>query len=144
MENLSNKRSANPQSTNTNATTAETSNDTQPELFRELATLAGRFLLLSSIIVNTRKEPSFLIGASIISLYAGTLLIKSALIESEVQQVAPGETTFANKLKKIGTTGNLAFSTILFFALLIEIYLGNPPTVAGQTPVSGPAGALLV
>lgn len=139
MENLNRNQTAAPQSNNA----AETSDNTQPEYFRELAKLAGRFLLLGSIIVNTRSEPSFLIGASIISLYGGTLLIKSALIESEVQQVAPGETTFANKLKKIGTTGNLIFSLLLFFALLIEIYLGNPPTVAGQTPVAGPSGALL-
>jgi hypothetical protein len=125
-------------------TGTDPTSDTPPEFFRQLATYAGRLLLFSSIIVNTRKEPSFLIGASIISLYAGTLLVKSALIESEVQQVAPGETTLANKLKLIGTTGNLVFSTVLFFVLLIETYLGTPPTIAGQTPATGTVGALFI
>ncbi|WP_163195680.1 hypothetical protein [Clostridium thermarum] len=127
-----------------NSQSNETNTEQQPEYFRQLATFASRLLLISSIITNIEREAKFLIVASIISLYAGFLLVKSANIEAQVQQIAPGQTTLANRLKIVGTTGSLIFSFILYIVLLIETAIGTPPTVSGQTPVSGTSGALLV
>lgn len=123
-----------------------TSKNAENELtdFQLLARIAGRFLLVSSLIVNTRREPDFLIGASTIGLFAGILLVKSAILESQEQQISPGETTFANKLKLIGTSGNLICSFLLFIALITEIKLGQPPTVAGQSSISGGVGSLFI
>lgn len=130
--------------TRDNTVNNNVNNNMETPEYERLATLASRLLLFSSIISNTTDEPSYLIGASIIGLYAGILLVKSAILEAEAQQVAPGETTFANKLKLIGTSGNLACSFILYIALLIETYLGTPPTGAAQTPAAGTVGALFV
>ena len=118
----------------------ERSIENQNGKYNELADLASLILLFSSIIVNTTKKDALLIFASVISLYAGTLLIKSAYLEAEAQQIAPGVTTTANKLKIIGTTGSLIFSLILFTALLIEVSIKQQGTVAGQTPISGTVG----
>ena len=118
----------------------ERSIENQNGKYNELADLASLILLFSSIIVNTTKKDALLIFASVISLYAGTLLIKSAYLEAEAQQIAPGVTTTANKLKIIGTTGSLIFSLLLFTALLIEVSIKQQGTVAGQTPISGTVG----
>jgi diacylglycerol kinase len=146
MQNLTGRIACNTKGPNNSKASGstETTSEQQPEYFRQLATFASRLLLISSIITNIEKEAKFLIIASIISLYAGLLLVKSAAIEAQVQQIAPGQTTIANRLKLVGTTGNLIFSFILYIVLLIETSIGTPPTVAGQTPVSGTSGALLV
>lgn len=118
----------------------EQSTENQTAKYKEIADLASLILLFSSIIVNTTKKDALLIFASVISLYAGILLIKSAYLEAEAQQIAPGVTTTANKLKIIGTTGSLIFSLILFAALLIEVSIKQQSTVAGQSPISGTVG----
>lgn len=130
------------QNNSQNSDNSQATTDQQPEYFRQLATFASRLLLISSIITNIEKEAKFIIVASIISLYAGYLLVESANIEAQVQQIAPGQTTLANRLKMIGTTGSLIFSFILYIVLLMEISIGTPPTVSGQTSVAGTAGAL--
>ena len=119
---------------------SQVTNSDQPTDYKEIAKFAGKLLLLSSIIVNTKEQDNLFITASIISLVGGSLLVRSAFLEAEEQQIAPGETTFANKLKIIGTTGNIIFSFILFIALIIEVSIKQQPTFVAQTPVSGSVG----
>lgn len=132
--------------TNRNRSANQPQGNNQEQLteHQKLAKFAARLLLISSITINTTKEDRFLVAASTLSLIAGFLLIRSAEVESREEQVAPGQTTFANNLKMIGTKGALLFSFILFTALITEVILKQPPTIAGQTPVAGTAGALFV
>ena len=112
--------------------------------YSQIARIAARLLLISTFIINTTKDNNLLILASLISLSAGGLLIRSALLEASEQQLAPGLTTLANKLKVIGTTGSIFFSLLLFIALIREISIKQQPTIVGQTAVAGTAGALFV
>ncbi|MDF2678334.1 MAG: hypothetical protein K0Q97_2684 [Bacillota bacterium] len=120
----------------------EQNNENQTAKYREIADFASIILLFSSAIVNTTEEDILLVFASVISLYAGALLIKAAYLEADAQQIAPGVTTTANKLKIIGTTGSLIFSLILFAALLIEVSVKQQATISGQSPISGTVGSL--
>ncbi|HYE83602.1 MAG TPA: hypothetical protein VEG39_15725 [Clostridia bacterium] len=108
------------------------------------AMLAGRLLLISSIIVNIIEGDNFLILASMISIAAGFLTIKAAKLEAVEQQIAPGVTTFANGLKLIGSHVGIAVSLILFWALLIEVSLRQPVGIAAGPTFAGSTGAFMV
>lgn len=128
----------------------------QPESdFSSLATLAARLYLIASTITNTTKDDKLLVLAATLGLIAAALLVKAANLEAVEQQVAPGQTTFANNLKLIGTKGVFISASILYLALLIEVTikqqakeLGIPavPTIgaAGVSPVGGGSAAFLV
>ena len=108
------------------------------------ANLASRILLVASIIVNVLEGDEILVLGSILNLTAGFLTIRAAELESVEQQIAPGVTTFANGLKLIGSHTGLFVSIILFAALLIEISLRQPTTVASGPTFAGALGALKV
>lgn len=108
------------------------------------ARLAGRLLLISSIIVNVIKGDNFLILASVISLAAGLLTVRAAELEAVEQQIAPGVTTFANGLKLIGSYTNVFVSIILLVALLIEVSVKQATAVATQPQMAGATGAFLI
>jgi len=108
------------------------------------ATLAGRLLLVSSIIINVIRGDNFLVLASVLSISAGFLTIKAARLEAVEQQIAPGVTTFANGLKLIGSHAGIIVSLIFFWALLIEISLKQPTETAAEPTFAGALGAFLV
>jgi hypothetical protein len=108
--------------------------------YQTLAEKASKLILTSAVINNYTDDDNLFILAAIIGLAAGVLINKAAFLEAEAQQIAPGVTTFANKLKIIGTTISLASSLILFWALLIEVSLrsqgirfGTSSSLAGST-----------
>lgn len=131
-----------------NNTQAQQSNQTQGASsnqltdYQQLARIAARFFLLSSIIINTTREDRLLVIASKLGLLAGFLLARAAELEAREQQTAPGRTTLANNLKLLGTKGAIFSAFLLFSALIIEVALKQPPSVAGQTTGAGGAGAL--
>lgn len=110
----------------------------------EEVNLAGRLLLISSIIVNVMEGDNFLILASLLSIAAGFLTIKAARLEAVEQQIAPGVTTFANGLKLIGSHASIIVSLILFWALLIEVSIRRATTVAAQPTFAGSLGAFFL
>ncbi|MDP4144192.1 MAG: hypothetical protein Q8936_06855 [Bacillota bacterium] len=122
----------------------QSSNQNQTTDYQALAQLAGKLILLSTVVTNSTQQDNVLILSTIISLIGGAMLIRSAYLESNEQQIAPGQTTFANTLKVIGTTGSLTFSFLLFLALLIETSIKQQTTIRGQTPLAGVAGALFL
>jgi hypothetical protein len=113
--------------------------------YSDLAKLASQLTLISSTISNYTDDDNLFILASIIGLIAGILINKAAFLEAEAQQIAPGVTTFANRLKIIGTTVSLASSLILFWALLIEVSLRSQGVRFGTSAsLAGSTGALMV
>jgi hypothetical protein len=109
------------------------------------ANVASRLLLFASLIVNTMKQDNMLVLASALNIAALILIRRAAVLESEEQQIAPGETTFANKLKLIATPLSLSASLLLFLALLIEISLKQPTDRVAAAPVAaGSAGSLFI
>ena len=109
------------------------------------ATTAGRLFLFGSLISNTMQQDSMLVLASSLNLVGLLLIRKAAVLEAEEQQIAPGETTFANKLKLVATPLSITASALLLWALLIEITLKVPPTgAAPATTGAGAIGAFLV
>lgn len=118
---------------------------TQPEKAgTEEAELASRLLLISSIIVNVLDTDNFLILASVLGIVAGFLTIKSARLEADEQQIAPGVTTFANGLKLIGSNLSMIVSLILFWALLIEVSIRQITAVPASPTLAGSIGAFII
>lgn len=105
------------------------------------ATIAARLLLIGSIIVNVTKIDNLLILASLSSITANFFLVRAAFLEANAQQIAPGVTTTANRLKIIGTTGSLTVALILFTALLIEVSIRQATGLTGAAAVAQAAGA---
>lgn len=108
------------------------------------ATAASRILLISSIIVNIMEQDEMLVLASVLNLAAGFLILKAAFLEAEEQQIAPGVTTPANRLKIIGSIGNIGISVILLIALLIEVSIKQTSAVGAAPTVAGATGAVLI
>jgi hypothetical protein len=108
------------------------------------AVLAGRILLVASIIVNVIEGEEFLVIASVLSIVAGLLTVKAAQLESVEQQIAPGVTTFANGLKLIGSHTSVFISVILLWALLIEISLKQVSPVGIEPVLAGSTGAFRI
>ena len=109
------------------------------------ANLASRLFLLGSLIVNTIKQDNMLVVASLLNLIAVMLLRRAAVLEAEEQQIAPGVTTFANNLKLTATPLSIISSTLLLWALLIEITLKQPIIGVSPAPTgAGSAGAFMV
>jgi hypothetical protein len=108
------------------------------------ANLASRLLLVASIIVNVINTDNFLVLASVLNLAAGLLTIKSAKLEAEQQQIAPGVTTFANGLKLIGSHTGLFVSIVFFLALLIEINLKQVEPTPAEPTFAGALGAFRI
>ncbi|ERI95313.1 hypothetical protein HMPREF1982_00313 [Clostridiales bacterium oral taxon 876 str. F0540] len=115
----------------------------------DTAALASRLNLISSILnnFNFSKQDEIFVVAGIIGLLSTYLVRKAAVQEANEQQIAPGVTTFANNLKLIGTSIGLISSSILFWALLIEVSLRAQGIQAPQSSAVGiarGAGAVLV
>ncbi|MGE5631559.1 MAG: hypothetical protein ACM3TR_10755 [Caulobacteraceae bacterium] len=109
------------------------------------ANVALRLLLFGSFIVNTMKQDNMFILASVLNLTASLLLRKAAVLEAEEQQIAPGVTTFANNLKLIATAMSIGVSSLLLWALLLEISIRQRIVGVSAAPTTaGAAGALLV
>jgi len=106
--------------------------------------IAGRLLLIASIIVNVVEGDTFLVIGSVLNIIAGLFTIKAARLEAVDQQIAPGVTTFANGLKLIGSHTSLIISLLLFWALLIEINAGQPVGTAAKPTLAGQLGAFMV
>jgi len=105
----------------------------------DIATLASRLNLISSILnnFNISKQDEIYVIAGVIGLISTNLVRKSAILEANEQQIAPGVTTFANNLKLIGTSIALISSSILFWALLIEVSLRAQGIQAPQSSATG-------
>lgn len=108
------------------------------------AKIAGILLLLASLISNLAEDDNLFVLASLISLTAGILTYKAANLEAEAQQIAPGVTTFANKLKIIGSTVSIGVTLILLWALLIEISLRQQGITFPQATAAGTTGTFIV
>jgi hypothetical protein len=120
------------------STNSDVQNDTKPR--DAMALVARRLLLFSSAIVNFTTENEPLILASFMSFTASLLVYKAASLEATEQQIAPGITTVANRIKVFASAVSIFISFILFWALLIEIAvkgqtagIGAEPTLAGAT-----------
>lgn len=117
----------------------------QATSYQTLAEKASKLILTSAVINNYTDDDNLFILAAIIGLIAGVLINKAAFLEAEAQQIAPGVTTFANRLKIIGTTISLASSLILFWALLIEVSLKSQGVRFGtSSSLAGSTGSLRV
>jgi hypothetical protein len=108
------------------------------------AKIASILFLLSSLISNITEDDNLFVLSSLISLTAGILLLKAAHLEAEAQQIAPGVTTFANKLKIIGSSVSIIVTLILLWALLIEISLKQQGITFPQATAAGTTGAFSV
>lgn len=108
------------------------------------ATAASRILLISSIIVNIMEQDEMLVLASVLNLAAGFLVVKAAFLEAEEQQIAPGVTTPANRLKILGSIGNIGISVILLIALLIEVSIRQATAIGAAPTIAGATGAVLI
>jgi hypothetical protein len=87
----------------------------------QIASLANILILIGSFIVVATKEDSPIVAAALIKFLAGFMFLKAGLLEAEEQQVAPGVTTFANRLKIGGSIISIIGASLLTWALLIEV-----------------------
>lgn len=108
------------------------------------ARIASILLLIASLINNVTEDDNLFVLAAVIGLIAVILLYKAALLEARAQQIAPGVTTFANRLKILGSTASILVNLILFWALLIEVQLRREGVSFPRATASGTAGAFLV
>lgn len=109
--------------------------------------IATKLFLIGTIMnnLNVTKKDSIYIIAGIIIILANIFITKAAFEEAQAQQIAPGQTTFANQLKMSGTSIALIAALILFWALIIETNLkaqGLTPTTTPVPAVGGVTGAI--
>lgn len=136
---LSTNNNNNIRNTQQNITTNQSMNDGRFE-----AKIAGILLLLASLTSNLAQSDNFFVLASLTSLAANLLLNKAAFLEAKAQQIAPGVTTFANKLKIIGSTVSIGVVLLFLWALLIEISLKQQGITFPQPTAAGTTGAFQV
>jgi hypothetical protein len=105
----------------------------------QIANLANIITLIGSFIVVAAKEDSPILAAALIKYLAGFMFLKAGLLEAENQQIAPGVTTFANRLKIGGSIISIIGASLLTWALLIEIAVKQRSGATGITqPVVPP------
>jgi hypothetical protein len=120
------------------------SSSTQTSDGKAEARIAGILLLLASLISNLTESDDLFVFASVTGLVANLLLYKAAHLEARAQQIAPGVTTFANRLKIIGSSVSVGVTLILLWALLIEVSLKQQGVSFAASTQAGQSGAFLV
>lgn len=81
----------------------------------------AQYILIATAFVNiTSTDDNILVLAAFANIAALILLVSASLREAREQQIAPGQTTPANRLKIIGTGTSLLANLALTSALLKE------------------------
>lgn len=89
----------------------------------QIANFANVLILIGSFIVVVTTEESIVKFAAYLKLFAGFLYVYAAYVETQEQQIAPGETTPLNKVKLGGTIISIIGAIILVYVLEGETYI---------------------
>lgn len=104
----------------------------------KLGELANQILLLGQAIIVATKNNQLILLAVYIKLFAGFLFVMAVILESNEQQIAPGETTPLNKLKMLGANISQVGAIILTYVVQNEIALREKGIVPGNVPTVPP------
>jgi hypothetical protein len=107
----------------------------------------AQYILIATAFVNlTTKDDDILVLSAYANIAAVILLIVAVNREAKEQEIAPGVTTPANRLKIIGTAVSLISNLVLTAALLKEVAIKKQTGVeqAFLPPAQTSTGAFTV
>jgi hypothetical protein len=89
-------------------------------VFVQIANFANVLFLIGQTVSVTTKDVKVIESAILVKLFCGVLFILASVLEANEQQIAPGVTTEANRLKVSGSIISIIGSLILTRAFYIE------------------------
>lgn len=116
-------------------------------VFVQIANFANVLFLIGQTVTVVAKDVKVIESAILVKLFCGVLFILAAVLEANEQQIEPGVTTEANRLKVSGTIISIVGSLILTRAFYIEERLkeqGVSFPTATVTPFIAGTAALTV